>query len=122
MEVRLEKWLFFNSKVRRKEVRFLMMKMNRRLIREKDTIRNRKTNKIFLNGSEVKNPPANTGDVDSIPGLGRASRGGQGNPQVFLPGESHGQRSLVGYSPLGCKELDMFEVTEHVLMQKRKSI
>ena len=23
---------------------------------------------------------------------------------VFLPGKSHGQRSLVGYSPLGCKE------------------
>ena len=23
---------------------------------------------------------------------------------VFLPGESHGQRSLVGYSPWGCKE------------------
>ena len=26
---------------------------------------------------------------------------------VFLPGESHGQRSLVGYSPRGHKELDM---------------
>ena len=39
-----------------------MIKMNRRLIREKDTIRKRKTNKIFLGGSEVKNPPANTGD------------------------------------------------------------
>ena len=25
---------------------------------------------------------------------------------VFLPGEFHGQRSLVGYSPWGCKELD----------------
>ena len=30
---------------------------------------------------------------------------------VFLPGESHGQRSLVGYSPWGCKESDMTEVT-----------
>jgi len=29
---------------------------------------------------------------------------------VFLPGESHGQRSLVGYSPWGRKELDMTEV------------
>ncbi len=28
---------------------------------------------------------------------------------VFLPGESHGQRSLVGYSPWGHKELDMTE-------------
>ena len=26
--------------------------------------------------------------------------------QVFLPGKSHGQRSLAGYSPWGCKELD----------------
>ena len=25
---------------------------------------------------------------------------------VFLPGELHGQRSLVGYNPWGCKELD----------------
>ena len=29
---------------------------------------------------------------------------------VFLPGESHGQRSLVGYNPWGCKELG---TTEH---------
>ena len=28
---------------------------------------------------------------------------------VFLPGKSHGQRSLVGYSPWGCKELDTTE-------------
>ena len=30
---------------------------------------------------------------------------------VFLPGESHGQRSLAGYSLWGCNELDMTEVT-----------
>ena len=28
---------------------------------------------------------------------------------VLLPGKSHGQRSLVGCSPWGCKELDMTE-------------
>ena len=28
---------------------------------------------------------------------------------VFLPGGSHGQRSLGGYSPWGCKELGMTE-------------
>ena len=28
---------------------------------------------------------------------------------IFLPGRSHGQRSLVGYSPWGCKESDMPE-------------
>ena len=32
---------------------------------------------------------------------------------AFLPGESHGQRSLVGYSPRSCKESDTTEVTEH---------
>ena len=36
---------------------------------------------------------------------------------VFLPGKSHGQESLAGYSPQGHKELDM---TEHA--QRRMSI
>ena len=30
---------------------------------------------------------------------------------VFLPGESHAQRSLVGYSPWGHKESNMTEET-----------
>jgi len=30
---------------------------------------------------------------------------------VFLPGESHGQRSLAGYSPWSCTELDTTEAT-----------
>ena len=29
---------------------------------------------------------------------------------VFLSGEVHGQRSLVGYGPGGCKESDMTEL------------
>ena len=32
---------------------------------------------------------------------------------VFLPRESHGQRSLVEYSPWGCKELDTTEQPTH---------
>ena len=28
---------------------------------------------------------------------------------VFLPGETHGQRSLAGYSPWGCRESDMID-------------
>jgi len=32
---------------------------------------------------------------------------------VFLPGESHGQRSLVGYNPWDRKESDMTEATQH---------
>ena len=36
---------------------------------------------------------------------------------VFLPGESHGQRSLTDYGPEGHKELNTTEVTEHACMQ-----
>ena len=61
----------------------------------------------------VKNLPATAGDVrdaGSIPGTGRSPGGGNGNPlQCSWSGESHGQRSLVGYSPWGCKESDMTE-------------
>ena len=32
---------------------------------------------------------------------------------VFLPGEFHGQRNMVDYSPWGRKQLDMTEVTYH---------
>ena len=51
----------------------------------------------------VKNLPANAGDtrdVGSIPGLGRSpgERARQPTP-VSLPGESHGQRNLAGFSP-----------------------
>ena len=56
----------------------------------------------------VKNLPANAGATGSIPELGRSLGEGNGNPlPVFLPGKSHGQRSLAGYSPWGHKELDM---------------
>ena len=44
---------------------------------------------------------------------GRSSGGRRGNP-LQLPGESHGQRSLAGYSPQGRKESDMTEATEHI--------
>ena len=47
----------------------------------------------------VKNLPADAGDTrDSglIPGSGRYPKEGHGNP---VPGESHGKKSLMGYSP-----------------------
>ena len=88
----------------------------------------------FPGGSEGKASACNAGDSGSIPGLGfpggtsgkepacqcrRHKRCGfdplvkkipwrrawQPTP-VFLSGKSHGQRSPVGYSPLGCKESD----------------
>ena len=49
-------------------------------------------------------------DVDLIPGLGRCPGGGNGYPlQYSCPENPRGQRSLVGYSLWGCKELDMTE-------------
>ena len=47
----------------------------------------------------VKNLPANAGKIPW-------RRKWQPTP-VFLPGESHGQRSLVGYSSWDCKQLDI---------------
>ena len=64
----------------------------------------------FSDGSVVKNPPAKAGGTGSIPGFGRSSRVGSSSPLVFLPGKSHGQRSLAGYNLWGHKELD---TTEH---------
>ena len=59
----------------------------------------------------VKNPPANAGNArdakfDLWVGKILWSRKWQPTP-VFLPGETHGQRSLVGYSPWGREESDM---------------
>ena len=44
--------------------------------------------------------------VDKIP-----RRRAQQSTPVFFPGESHGQRSWVGYCPQGCKESDTTEAT-----------
>ena len=42
------------------------------------------------------------------------SLGQEDSIPIFLPGESHGQRSLADYSPWGGTELDMTEATWHV--------
>ena len=60
----------------------------------------------------VKNPSTNAGDDPqvrgSIPGSGRSPGEGNASP-VYLPGKSHRQRSLAGYSPWGHKESDTTE-------------
>ena len=61
---------------------------------------------------EVKNPTAKAGDIRDlgcIPGSKDPWRRAWQPTPVFLPGESHGQRSLVGYSSLGHKESDITE-------------
>ena len=72
----------------------------------------------FLCSSVSKESACNTGDsfnfwVWKIPWR----RKWQPTP-VFLPGEPHGQRSLAGYRPQGCKELDRTDVTEHSHMHR----
>ena len=54
----------------------------------------------------MKNPPASAMDRGSIPGWGRSSGEGNGNPLQYSE-KSHGQGSLVGYSPQGHKEMDV---------------
>ena len=58
-----------------------------------------------------KESACNAGDAGSIPGSGRPPGGRHGNPCQY--GEPLGQRSLVGHSPWGLKELEMTETTEH---------
>ena len=66
--------------------------------------RDRVGNWGFLGDSAGKESACKSGDWGLIPGLGRSPGVGNGNPTpVFLPGESHGQRSLEEYSPCGCK-------------------
>ena len=62
----------------------------------------------------VKNLPAMQERPGFDPWVGKIPwrRKWQPNP-VFLPGKSHGQRSLVGYSPWGHKESDMTEQLTH---------
>ena len=52
----------------------------------------------WLSNKESSCNAGATGDVGSIPGLGRSPEEWQPTP-VFLPEESHGQRNLVGYNP-----------------------
>ena len=62
----------------------------------------------------VKNPPANAGDIrdaGSIPGSGRSSGAGHGNPlQLFFPGEITMDRGAWQTTVHGISELDTTKV------------
>ena len=64
------------------------------------------TNYSHTAGSAVKTPPADAGDLGLISRVVKIpwTRKWQPAP-VFMPGKSHGQRSLVGYGPRGCKRI-----------------
>ena len=60
----------------------------------------------ILGGSVIKNLPANVGDTGLIPKSGISLGEGIGKlTLVLLPGKTHGQRSLAGYSPWDHREL-----------------
>ena len=59
--------------------------------------------------------PANAAYAGLIPGSGRLPWRRKWLPTpVFLAGKSHGQRSLMGYNPWGCKKSDMTEHTIYI--------
>ena len=62
----------------------------------------------FPGGSVVKSPPADTGDVSSIPGSGRSPGGGNGNPPQY-PLENPTDRGARRATVLGVTESDMSE-------------
>ena len=70
----------------------------------------------------VKNPPVNArdmGDLGSIPGRGISPGEGNGKPTpVFLSGETHGQRSLVGCKSIGSHTAGQDLATEHLRTYK----
>ena len=66
----------------------------------------------YIWASQVTLVAGDIRDTTLNPGLGKSSGGGHGNPlQYSCLGKSHGQRSLVGYGPSGCQELDTTEAT-----------
>ena len=72
--------------------------------------------KAFPGGSEGKASACNAEDLGSILGSRRSLEERNDNPLMFLPGESHGQKILVGYSPQGHKESDTTETTQHAFI------
>ena len=65
---------------------------------------------LFPGGSDSKESDCKVGDQGSIPRVGKSPGGGHGDPLQYSCLENpHGQRSLVGYSPLGRKELGTTE-------------
>jgi len=64
----------------------------------------------FTGGSDGKESACNVGELVFDPWVGKVPWRRPWQPtQIFLPGESHGQRSLAGYSPWGHEPSDMTE-------------
>ena len=72
---------------------------------------------MWLSGKESACNAGDTGVMGLIPGSGRSLRRRAWQPTpVFLPGKSHGQRSLPIYGPWSCKDSDTAEASEDAYM------
>ena len=67
------------------------------------------THILFLVAQTVKSLPAMQETLVGSLGWEDPLEKGMATTPVFFPGEFHGHRSLAGYSPWGCKELDRTE-------------
>ena len=76
----------------------------------------------YQGGAVVKNPPANAGETRHGLRVGKIPWRRKWEPTpVFLPGKSHGQRTLAGYSPWCCQESDRTEqvsMAQYMLVNK----
>ena len=70
----------------------------------------------FPGGSVVKNTPAQCRSLGFNPWVRKIPWRRKWQPTlVFLPGKSHRQKSLVGYTPWGCKSVGHGLATEHIV-------
>ena len=85
-----------------------------------EPLNNSNTYNNIFHLSDGKYSICNAGDSNSMPGSGKVPWRRKWQPtQVFLPGEFHGQRSLVGYSSWSHKELD---ITKLLTLKKLSSL
>ena len=73
-------------------------------------------------GSDSKESACNWRDSGSIPGQEDPLEKGMATCSSILTGKSHGQRSLVGYSPWGHKEPDTFFHFEFPLFTSKMAV
>ena len=71
----------------------------------------------WFSGKEFACQAGDTRDMGLTQGREDSLRKWQPTP-VFLPGQSHGQRSLAGYCPRGLEESDMTEHAREILLYR----
>ena len=71
---------------------------------------------LYLVSTVVKNPPANAGDVSSIPGSGRSLGRGNGNPRQYFCLENPIDRGAWWLQSMGSQRVRHNCMTEHECM------